>query len=110
MCRVELRPADEGVSATMFVCLAEDSDITGSSFNDVGDVHCQRQSLQRRERFDSERYPDPIVASALADPPYITEVVVTGDVELTVFLDAAWTEGSVVTGHVCTGASVSVLT
>ena len=32
---VELRPADEGVSATMFVCSAEDSDITGSSVDDV---------------------------------------------------------------------------
>ena len=53
---------------------------------------------------------DPIVASTLADPPYITEVVVTGDVELTMFLDAAWNGGSVVTGYVCAGASVLVFT
>ena len=53
---------------------------------------------------------DPIVASTLADPPYITEVVVTGDVELTVFLGAAWNGGSIVTGYVCTGASVWVFT
>ena len=37
---------------------------------------------------------DPIVASTLADPPHITKVVVTGDVELTVFLGAAWNGGS----------------
>ena len=58
---------------------------------------------------------DPIVAFTLADPPYITEIVVTeiavtGDVELTVFLDVAWNGGSVVTGYVCTGASVWVFT
>ena len=49
---------------------------------------------------------DPIVASTLADSPYITEGVVTGDVDLTVFLGAAWNGGSVVTGYVCTGAAV----
>ena len=69
----------------------------GKACNDVGDSTLSATS-------------DPIVASTLADPPYITEVVVTGDVELTVFLDAAWNGGSVVTGHVCTGASVWVFT
>ena len=49
---------------------------------------------------------DPIVASTLADPQYITEVVVTEDVVLTVFLGAAWNGGSILTGSVCTGASV----
>ena len=53
---------------------------------------------------------DPFVASTLADPPYITEVVMTEDVELTVFLDATWNGRSVVTGYVCTGASVWVFT
>ena len=53
---------------------------------------------------------DPIVASTLADPPYIIEVVMTEDVELTVFLDATWNGGSVLTGYVCTGASVWVFT
>ena len=56
---VELRPADEGEPATMFVCSAEDSDITGSSVDDVVvcgcDLHCQVQGLQRRGQFDSER-------------------------------------------------------
>ena len=52
---VELRPADEGEPVTMFVCSAADLDITESSVDDVGDVHCQRQNLQRRGRFDSER-------------------------------------------------------
>ena len=52
---------------------------------------------------------DPIVASTLADPPHITEVVVTEDVKLTVFLNA-WSGGSVVTGYVCTGASIWVFT
>ena len=32
----------------------------------------------------------------LADPPSITKVVVTGDVELSVFLDAVWNRGFVV--------------
>ena len=31
---------------------------------------------------------DPILASPLADPPYITEIVVSMDVKLTVFLSA----------------------
>ena len=53
---------------------------------------------------------DPIVASTLADPPYITEVAMTEDVELTVFLDATWNGRSVVTGYVCTSASVWVFT
>ena len=53
---------------------------------------------------------DPIVASTLADPQYITEVAVTGNVVLTVFLGAAWNKGSVLTGYVCTGASVWVFT
>ena len=35
---------------------------------------------------------DPVVSSPLANPPYITEVVVTGDVKLTVFL-SAWNGG-----------------
>ena len=43
---------------------------------------------------------DPIVASTLANPPYITKVVVTRDVELTVFSSAAWNGGSVVTDYV----------
>ena len=38
---VELRPADEVEPVTMFVCSAADSDITESSVDDVGDVHCQ---------------------------------------------------------------------
>ena len=45
---------------------------------------------------------DPIVASTLADSPYITEGVVTGDLDLTVF----WNGGPVVTGYVCAGTSV----
>ena len=53
---VELRPADEGKPATMIVYSAEDSDITESSDDDVGDVHCQEQRLQRRGRFVSECY------------------------------------------------------
>ena len=52
---------------------------------------------------------DPIVASTLANPPYITKVVVTRDVELTVFL-SVWNGGSVVTGYVYTGASIWVFT
>ena len=43
---------------------------------------------------------DPIVASTLANPPCNTKVVVTRDVELTVFLSAAWNGGSVVTSYV----------
>ena len=42
----------------------------------------------------------------LAHPPCITKVVVMGDVELSVFLDAVWNRGFVVTSHVSTGASV----
>ena len=38
---VELRPADEWEPATMFVYSAKDSDITVSSVDDVGDVHCR---------------------------------------------------------------------
>ena len=53
---------------------------------------------------------DPIVAFTLSDPPYITKVVVTGDMEFTVFLDAAWNRRFVVTGYVSTGASVWVFT
>ena len=50
------------------------------------------------------------MASTLADPQYITKVVVTGDVVLMVFLGAAWIGGSVLTDYVCTGASVWVFT
>ena len=59
-------------SATMFVCSTEDSDITGSSVDDVvileacNDVGNSTMSAAS----------DPIVASTLADPPYVTEVVV----------------------------------
>ena len=53
---------------------------------------------------------NPTVAFTLADPPYITKVVVSGDVELTVFLDTAWNRGFVVTGYVSTGALVWVFT
>ena len=42
---------------------------------------------------------DPIVASTLADPPYITEVVVTGDVELPMFLDEVLVISDLVAGH-----------
>ena len=52
----------------------------------------------------------PIVASTLADPQCITEVVVTEDVVLTVFLGAAWNGRSVLTGFICTDASVWVFT
>ena len=45
----------------------------------------------------------------LADPPYITQVVVTGDMELTVFLVAAWKKVCM-TGCVSTGASVWAFT
>ena len=53
---------------------------------------------------------DPIVASTLEDPQYITEAVVTEDVVLMVFLGAAWNGGSVLTGYMCTGALVWVFT
>ena len=90
---VELRPADEGEPATMFVCSAEDSDITGSSVDDVVvlsnltvgvtyTVRCKACNDVGDSTLSATS--DPIVASTLADPPYITEVVVTGDVELTV--------------------------
>ena len=99
----------------MFVCSAEDSDITGSSVDDVVvlsnltvgvtyTVRCKACNDVGNSTLSAAS--DPIVASTLADPPYITQVVVPGDVELTVFLSAAWNGGSVVTGYVCTGASV----
>ena len=50
--------------------------VRGKACNDVGDSTLSATS-------------DPILASTLADPPYITEVAVTGNVELTVFLDVA---------------------
>ena len=59
-------------------------------FNCGCDVHCHVQSLQRRGQFDS----------TWATLPCSTEFVVTEDVELTVFLGAAWNGGSVVTGYV----------
>ena len=43
---------------------------------------------------------DPIVASTLGNPPYITKVEVTRDVERAVFLGAAWNGGSGMTGYV----------
>ena len=46
---VELRPAYEREPATLFVCSAEDSDITGSSNLTVGVTY------KRRGQFDSER-------------------------------------------------------
>ena len=50
------------------------------------------------------------MASTLEDPQYITKVVVTGDVVLTMFKGEAWNGGSVLTGYVCTGTSVWVFT
>ena len=68
-------------SATMFVCSADDSDITESSVDDVGNVHCQRQDRQNLNKSTLSATSNPTVAFTLADPPYITKVV---------FLDAAW--------------------
>ena len=96
-------------SATMFVCSTEDSDITKSSFNHgvvlsnltVGvtyTVTCKACNDVDNSTLSAAS--DPIVASTLANRPYITKVVVTRYVELTVFLSAAWNGGSVVTGYV----------
>ena len=96
----------------MFVFSTEDSDITGSSVDDVvilsnltvGATYAVRcKACNDVGNSTLRAASDPIVASTLADPPYITEVVVTGDVVLMVFLGAAWNGGSVVTGYVCTG-------
>ena len=89
-------------SATTFVCPTEESDITESSVDDVVilsifsigvtyAVRCKACNDVGNSTMSASS--DPIVASALADPPYITEVVVTGDVELTVFLHVALNEG-----------------
>ena len=106
-------------SATIFVCSSEHSDITESSVDDVVIlsnlitnvtyvVRCKACNDVRNSTMSAAS--DPIVASTLANPPYITEVVMSEDVELTVFLDATWNGRSVVTGYVCTGASVWVFT
>ena len=71
-----------GVSFNV-VCSAEDS--ASQACNDVGKSTLSAAS-------------DPIVASTLADPPYITEVVVTEDVELTMFLDEVLVS-DLVAGH-----------
>ena len=103
----------------MFVCSTEDSDITGSSVDNVvilsnltvGVTYAVRcKACNDADNSTLSAASDPIVASTLANPPYITKVVVTRDVVLTVFLSAAWNGGSVVTGYVCTGASVWVFT
>ena len=96
-------------SATMFVCSTEDSDITKSSVDDgvvlsnltVGvtyTVTCKACNDVDNSTLSAAS--DPIVASTLANPPYITKVVVTRDVELMVFLSAALNGKSIVTGYV----------
>ena len=71
-------------SATLFVCSSKDSNITESSVDDVvifstlimsADVRCQRRGDCNSTMSAAS---DPIVASTLADPPHIPEVVVTG--------------------------------
>ena len=92
-------------SATIFVC----SDITISSVDDgvvlsnltVGvtyTVTCKACNDVGNSTLSATS--DPIVASPLANPPYITKVVVTRDMELMVFLSAAWNGRSVARGYV----------
>ena len=82
-------------SASMFVCSTEDSDITESSVDDVVILSNLIMSVTHVVRCKACNdvsnstmiaASDPIVASTLADPPYIPEVVVMVDVKLTVFL------------------------
>ena len=83
--------------AIMFVCSTEDSDTTKSSVDDVVILSNLIMSVTYVVRCKACNdvgnstmiaASNPIVASTLADPPYIPEVVVTGDVKLTVFLNA----------------------
>ena len=89
-------------SATMFVCSTQDSDITKSSVDDgvllsnltvsvTYTVTCKACNDVDNSTLSAAS--DLIVASTLANPLYITKVVVTRDVELTVFLSADWNGG-----------------
>ena len=91
------------------MCSTKDSDITKSSVDDgvvlsnltVGvtyTVTCK--ACNDVDNLTLSAASDPIVASTLANPLYITKVVVTRDVELTVFLSAAWSGGSGMTDYV----------
>ena len=84
-------------SATMFVCSTEDSNITESSVDDVVILSNLSMGVTYVVRCGAcndvgnstmSAASDPIVAPTLAGPPYIIEVVVTGDIKLTVFLSA----------------------
>ena len=96
-------------SATMFVCSTEDSNITESSVDDVvilsnlimGVTYVVRcGACNDVGNLTMSAASDPIVASTLANPLDIKKIVVTRDVELTVFLSAAWIQRSVVTSYV----------
>ena len=78
-------------STTMVVFSTEDTDITGSSVDDVmilsNLTKNETYAVRCKANLTLSATTDPISASPLADPPYITEVVLTRDVKLTICLE-----------------------
>ena len=101
---VELRPADEGVNQLLGLCAqlkTRTSGVVVLSNLTVGvtyTVTCKACNDVCNSILSAAS--DPILASTWANLPYFTEVEVTEDVELTLFLGAASNGGSVVTGYV----------